>query len=781
MKPGPSRLAGSSPLDRRIARFAGLAHAVLWIESLAAAFWPAVTLIGAFVILAIFGIPTALPAWLHLLFLLAFFAALGWTVRAGLRQFSFPARGAAQRKVERDSDLRHRPFETLADRPVEADGASAILWRLHQERRRAEIGQLRVAFPQAGLPERDPWALRLFMVIVLVLGLVIAGPKAGRLVLAALSPQFAGAAATVPVEAWVKPPAYTGLAPILLKNDDDKPVAVPIGSTLEAHVTGGSRTPRLVLGDVREDFRHIDGGGFAISQVLTTAGDLSVHRGWSTLSRWHIDIIPDTLPVVEFAPPSVMQSGAIKLDYHATDDYGVAAIEFRARPVPGQPDVMADSIAVSLVSGQTEKELRGSSFQDLTAHPWAGMQVLVKLVATDTGGQASESAEAVFRLPERRFMNPTAMNIVKIRKHVIFDDEPRFRLALELFNLTENPQVIGEDLSVFLALKAAATELRRAPHQDRDATADIEDLLWNSALKIEDGNRPAAEKELRAAEDALERALKDPNTPASEIARLTQNLKEAMNRDIQAMAENLRKQQEAGQKQDPSDPNTPTIDQHELNDQVDKMNQMAQSGSRDAAKDMLDYIKSLLENMKAGQQAGKENEQGKKSLQDLKDLAKKQRDLENGNDPKAAEEQEALRKSLGDAARQIGDSMGDIPQSLSGADRAMRNAAKALQRGTKGGAQGDQEDAAGKLDEAAKDLSDQLSQQAGDTALKGDGKGDRDPLGRARFDAGKNVHVPTDREMQRSREILDELRKRAGEHERPRPELDYLQRLLQQY
>ena len=48
-----------------------------------------------------------------------------------------------------------------------------------------------------------------------------------------------------------------------------------------------------------------------------------------------------------------------------------------------------------------------------------------------------------------------------------------------------------------------------------------------------------------------------------------------MNRDIQAMAENLRKQQEAGQKQDPSDQNTPTIDQHELNDQVDKMNEAA--------------------------------------------------------------------------------------------------------------------------------------------------------------------------------------------------------------
>ena len=136
----------------------------------------------------------------------------------------------------------------------------------------------------------------------------------------------------------------------------------------------------------------------------------------------------------------------------------------------------------------------------------------------------------------------------------------------------------------FLALKSAATELRRSNPNDNQSTAAIEDLLWNAALKIEDGNRPEAEKELRSAEEALEKALKDPNTPASEIARLTQNLKDAMNKDIQAMAENLRKAQERGDQQPKSDPNTPTIDQHELNDQVDKMNQMAQSGSRDAAR-----------------------------------------------------------------------------------------------------------------------------------------------------------------------------------------------------
>jgi uncharacterized protein (TIGR02302 family) len=773
---------GPPGLDKRIVWFAGVARIVLWLESAAASFWPAATLIALFVVLAVFGVPTALPAWLHLLFLAVYLAVLVLALRRGVRQFSPASLDAAERKVERDSALTHRPFETLTDQPAGGDEAGRLLWRLHQERKRAEIGRLRVAPPQPGLPERDPWAVRLLVAITLVLGIAIAGPRTGRLILAALTPEFGGSAAAIPVEAWVKPPNYTGLAPILLRNDSEARVPVPTGSTLEVHVTGGSSTPRLVLGDTKEEFQHIEGGGFAITKVLTQPGDLSVRRGWfSTLSQWHVDIIPDQPPVVAFsAPPSVMQSSAIKFDYRATDDYGVAAIVLKARRVPGQPDVVADPIEVTLASGQAEKELKGSSFQDLTAHPWAGMQVLLKLVATDVAGQTGESQEAVFRLPERRFVNGTAIEIASIRKHVIFDDAPRFRLALELFNITDNPQVFGEDLSVFLALKAAATELRRAPHQDNEATADIEDLLWNAAIKIEDGNRPQAEKDLHTAEEALEKALKDPNTPASEIARLTQNLKDAMNRDLQAMAENLQKQMQSGQKPDDADPNAQTIDQHELNSQVDKMNQMAQAGSRDAAQDMLDYIKQLLENMKAG--AGKANEQGKKSLQDLKDMAKKQRDMENGSDPSSADKQEALRKSLGESARQIGEAMGNIPQALSEADKAMRNAAKALQRGTKGGAQGEQENAADKLDEAAQDLSDQLSQQKGnETIMKGEGEDNRDPLGRARFDTGRSVHVPTDREMQRSREILDELRKRAGEHDRPRQELDYLQRLLQQY
>jgi uncharacterized protein (TIGR02302 family) len=538
----------------------------------------------------------------------------------------------------------------------------------------------------------------------------------------------------------------------------------------------------LTEGGLRTEFKPLDGGGFSLSAVLPRPGAISIRRGWSTLAEWPIRIIPDNPPVVSFAShPVPMQSGALRVEYRATDDYGVAAVNLRIRLAPGHADVSADPIDTVLTSGQDAKELRASGFQDFTSHPWAGMAVMARLVATDTDGQTGESDEVPLILPERVFLNQAAQAIVAARKHIILNDIPRFRAAMEISGIGDHPELFGGDYSVYLALRAAATELRELARNDDPAVDDVEDLLWNAALRIEDGDRPEAEKALRSAEDALEKALRNPDTPASEIARLTRNLKEAMNRDIDAMVENQRRKAQTGdQPERPLDPDAQVLERSDLDKQLDKMSEMAQDGSRDAAEAMLDYIKSLLENMRAGQ-AAKANEQGEKSLKELKELAKKQRDLENGDTPNAAQDQEALRQSLGNAARDVGEAMGDIPQSMGAADQAMRNAAKALRRGAKGGAKGEQEDAAQQLDQAARSLSDQLSQDGMATNLKGEGNGDRDPLGRARFDKGERVKVPTDREMQRSRAILDELRHRAGERERPRLELDYLRRLLQQY
>jgi hypothetical protein len=64
-------------------------------------------------------------------------------------------------------------------------------------------------------------------------------------------------------------------------------------------------------------------------------------------------------------------------------------------------------------------------------------------------------------------------------------------------------------------------------------------------------------------------------------------------------------------------------------------------------------------------------------------------------------------------------------------------------------------------------------------------KADRDPLGRERngngsYDQG-DVAIPDQGELQKSREILDELRRRSGERSRPEIERDYIDRLLKRF
>ena len=776
-------------INRRATQMAWLARIVLWTEALLSAFWPSLTLVGAFLALALLGIPTFLPPLLHSALLIAFAGGLGWLSLTGKRAFRPPTSEAAFRRIERDSQLAHRPFATLTDRPTaDADRAGMGLWRMHLERRLADVRRLRLAPPSAGLPERDPHALRLAVAILVILGFALAGSRSGSLILAALDPSFSPTASAIPVEAWIKPPPYTKLPPILLKLDDDKPVAVPIGSTIEAHVTGGTRVPRLVFGDVRQDFAKLAGAGFTATQILSTPGNISVRRGWSSLARWKITIIPDQPPAVAFAePPGASKRGEIRLDYNATDDYGVASVSLRARMVPNNLHIVADPIDVPLATEQDEKTLKGSSFQDLTAHPWAGMKVLAKLVATDGAGQSGETNEIVVPLPERSFNQPTARAIIAARKQVILNETPWRRIAPTIATMTFKPELYHGDLTIFLALRTAAARLFESRSENPQVVAELEDLLWNAAIHIEEGDRPDAEKALKAAEDALEKALKNPNATASEIEQKAKDLQAAINRYAQALQKNQQQQAQTGDKT-PSgkSENSKPVERKDLTDMVNQMKQMAQNGSRESAEQMLSNLKSMLQNMEAGgsqqQQQQQQNQKAQQALEELKELAEKQREMmkDEAKGKELAKKQEELRKELGDAVRDLDEAGGEIPKSLTKADEQMKDAAQALQQGKADAAKDNQGGAAGALDQAVQGLSGQLSAQGNDGQAYREGENGRDPFGRGQIDS-QGVKVPTERQMSRAIEILEELRRRSSEHERPRYELDYLQRLLEEF
>jgi len=127
----------------------------------------------------------------------------------------------------------------------------------------------------------------------------------------------------------------------------------------------------------------------------------------------------------------------------------------------------------------------------------------------------------------------------------------------------------------------------------------------------------------------------------------------------------------------------------------------------------------------------------------------------------------------------------------------MRDATGALQKGRPGQAIAPQTEALDQLQQAARDFAQQLQKQLGNGP--GDPNGDqvgatdrnpgdrteRDPFGRPLSNGGtvdqSDVKIPDENILQKSRQILDELRRRAGDRSRPEIELDYIDRLLKRF
>ena len=118
-------------------------------------------------------------------------------------------------------------------------------------------------------------------------------------------------------------------------------VPVATGSMLLGQVHGGGEVPRLAIDATREDFTAIDKQNFRIERKLTDGKELSLHQGGSLLGRWPIEIVPDNPPTIAFAdPPAATPRAALRIDYRAADDYGVAS----AKAVIRRPDAECRAI-----------------------------------------------------------------------------------------------------------------------------------------------------------------------------------------------------------------------------------------------------------------------------------------------------------------------------------------------------------------------------------------------------------------------------------------------------
>ncbi len=963
-RPGSRKPDAAGVLERKVraSRWA-LAFERAWPRV-----WLVLAVIGLFLLVSLLGLWPLLGPITHRIVLAGFALALLISLIVLLR-LPWPSREDALRRLERFSDVRHRPASSYDDRLAIGHGrGSRELWAAHRRRLLAALERLRVAPPRPRVDLRDPVAGRAALLLSLVLALFLVGDEASDRIRAAfrLAPPPV-ALAHARLDAWVTPPIYTGKPPIMLANGmpasgadriegrdktDElaKPVQVPEGSEVIIRASGapagsltvvgtyaaeamGGEAGEAATGKKRQARRRFTakkgddgpeaepGEDFAEFRIkLDASMKLAIMLAEREIRSWRFDVEDDRPPTIKLTkPPSKGARGALNLSYEVEDDYGVVSAEARfvllegagagedasagegadaagsdneagrgasdnpvARergrahggapaPPPGGPesapslkprggssarelardpasrkrrDLLFDEpprFALRLAKANA-KHTTGSTYKDLTAHPWAGLKVRMTLAARDSAGQVGLSKPEVLVLPARRFTKPLARAVIEQRRNLYLAPHRRLRVARALNALTIAPERFIPDRTVYLALRSAYWRLKR--QRSRAELRSVFDQLWDVALRIEDGDLSDAERALREAQDNLAKALEEGASEA-EIRRLMNALRQALNRFLQSLA----KQAERNGRELPEalKNNGRMLSARDLDEMLKNIESLARSGAREAAQQMLSQLRDMLERLQSGRMMSSErSNQAMQLLERFGSLIEGQQRLlddtfrqrrtgqagrgrageqRRGQRPGAGREgrgQRGLRGQRGRLSRgqdgrglggrgrgPLGEGepgrngqglaarqgelrrqlerlmqdlkgLGNIPRSLDGAGRAMERAERALRGEALNRATQQQSLALDRLRKGAEAMAQQLMQ--GLEGQLGNAQTGRDPLGRPRNGLGSNpnarVGVPDEIDIQRARRILEELRRRLSEPTRPPIELDYLERLL---
>lgn len=813
----PTTAAIATPAGQPLAARVGLARAAVFWERCWPEFAAALGVLGLFLAAALFDLPSMVPGWMHAAVLGVLVLLLAWAISQGVRALRFPGEPEGRRRIEAASGLEHRPLAALADRLAggAGDPVAAALWEAHRERMARRVRRLRIGLPLAGFIGRDPYGLRALLAIALVIGFLSAGADSGDRVIRALQPQLSftpGTSVPVSLDIWVTPPDYTGEPPLFLQRDAaNQAIAVPTGSTVLAQVSGGREPPQIEVAGKSTEFARIDARNYKGSATLTSGDKFTVTQSGRTLGSWPIKIVPDLPPSITFVtPPKKQAHDQLKIEYSTADDYGVESAKAVMKRVDGPADeVMRLELPLP---GLHLKEAKNASFFDLTPHPWAGLPVEIHLESFDALNQMGKSETLTITLPERIFHHPFAKALIEQRKELTVHPKDSDVVAETLSDLSQQPAFFDEDKVVFLGLRIASVRLQRG--DPKTAIPSVQQLLWDLAVRLEDGHTTLAQRDLRDVMQALQDAI-NRNAPDAEIERLTKELKNAIDRYLKALAENMQRQ--SPDDMQPIDPNR-LMSEKDLQRMLDRAKDLAHMGAKDAARNLLSQLQNMLENLRMAQPRQMQGN-GNQAMRDLQQLQQRQQQLldrtfrqsrqgqqgqrgqqgqqqRQGQGQGDAGEQDALRRMLGDVMRQLGE-QGDVPQSLGRADRAMRDSSEALGRGSPGDAVGPQTEALDALQQATKEMIDQMTGAFGGPGNFGDlpdgtrPSPDRDPLGRPTGDSAEGTYTDGRLRMgeskgdafglERAKEILEELRRRAGETARPPEEHDYIDRLLRRF
>ena len=831
-----------------------VARAILFVEQL----WPSLlaTLgtMSLFVLISLFDLWKYVPWLLHYAALFGLVMVSVYFLVHDLGDLEWPSRGAALERLEKDGRVPHAPLQALADKPFfEADNTNP-LWHAHKQRMARMAKRASLDMPRSLVDRRDPYALRYGVVLLLAFAIFTAWGNLGARLVDGVSPKPRG---TIPstVDLWIDPPDYTGRAPIVLVQSATleagakTQISVPEGAIVYVRI-GGNTAPRLFgLGGPRLELDMPDHkttpkfnrtNGTLLAQVALTQNNALNLRVDGKVASWPVQVVPDTPPAIRFRDiPDTTDENHVRVIVEVEDDYGVVDAELVMLLVPDQElplDVPAlDKTKIAArqiipITGITGVLGPRSVELDLTDNEWAGLETNFRIVVRDGAGQSAETLTEIVALPQKEFFNPLARAIIHERRNLVIAPSSWVKTSQALAALTFAPDHFFSKPKDYLLLRAAYWDVIEKKGSYTEETVEI---FWPLALQLEDEALELARRTLDAAQTALREALEHGASPA-EIKKLIEDLRLAMQNYIQALAE-------SGQADADGSGNSEQLGAKDLNDILDSINDLSQSGANNAARQMLSELEQMLQNLQisqsgsgssdAGQSSGQQSGDGSgegqngsqngssggRAMGEAGDMIGSQRELADdtfnaqrrqygldggGGTEKSnrtlENEQGALagrmEKLLQDLEGGIsGDGSESITRSFEQALEKMEQATEALSADNPSAASLLQEEALDALRDGADGLAEQqLAAQEGledgtqgtggtDGSFSGDGA-DLDPLGRP-FGAaiGEAIGIPDLSDPEAARELILELRRRLSEPGRSREEIEYLERLLERF
>ena len=551
-------------------------------------------------------------------------------------------------------------------------------------------------------------------------------------------------------------------------------------------------------GEMRQEFAAQDDYGIQNGAVLITLNETAIER------RFGLAAIPEEREAIELDLPMPIRGD--KADFKET-----LVERFENHAWSGLPVTMTLSVIDALGQvGQSEPlefTLPGRRFFD----PLAAAIVENRrdiLWALSNGPRASQIIRAVSHLPEGFIKNDKAYLLLRVALRRLeaenkegLGEVPRDEVAELLWNAA----LSFEDGDLASALE----KLRRA--QDRLSEAmrngankdEIDQLMQEMREAMNEYIQELAEQTQRdeADEPNQEQSQNSQSLSSDQLEQMLQELQEMMEQGqmaeaerlmdaIRELLENMQVTQNGEQGQSEGQQAMEGLadslrEQQGLSDDAfrdlqEQQNPNAQAGNNSQNRGR-NGDQGQGQSHEPGQGDGSEGgENGESGQPSADSLAERQQDLQDrlnqqrGNLPNAGSE-------AGQAAREALDRAGE----------AMGRASENLENNELAEALDNQSDALEAMREGMRNLGEAMAQEQSQgqqqgTAQQNPNEGNpQDPLGR---EAGNQGRVGSDENLlqgedvyRRARELLDEIRRRSGEQNRPEVELDYLKRLLDRF